>query len=75
MCFVTILSFYRIITMMQKTYIKRYPLTNPYILDEETKPLKAGFYSDVRTDPKIGRNELCTCGSNKKYKSCCINIK
>lgn len=24
---------------------------------------------------KIGRNELCFCGSNKKYKKCCINVK
>jgi hypothetical protein len=22
---------------------------------------------------KVGRNELCKCGSNKKYKNCCIN--
>ena len=21
--------------------------------------------------PKIGRNDLCTCGSGKKYKKCC----
>ena len=21
--------------------------------------------------PKIGRNELCPCGSGKKYKKCC----
>lgn len=26
----------------------------------------------VRTKPKIGRNELCPCGSKKKYKNCCI---
>ncbi len=25
----------------------------------------------VRTEKKIGRNELCTCGSGKKYKKCC----
>lgn len=25
----------------------------------------------VRQDPKIGRNEPCTCGSGKKYKHCC----
>jgi SEC-C motif domain protein len=25
----------------------------------------------VRTDPKIGRNDPCTCGSGKKYKKCC----
>ncbi len=25
----------------------------------------------VRSDPKIGRNDLCPCGSGKKYKKCC----
>ena len=24
-----------------------------------------------RTEPKIGRNEPCPCGSGKKYKRCC----
>ncbi len=24
-----------------------------------------------RNEPKIGRNELCSCGSGKKYKKCC----
>ncbi|MCL2407516.1 MAG: preprotein translocase subunit SecA [Defluviitaleaceae bacterium] len=26
-----------------------------------------------RAQPKVGRNETCTCGSNKKYKYCCGN--
>ena len=26
----------------------------------------------VRITPKIGRNEKCPCGSNKKYKNCCL---
>ena len=26
-----------------------------------------------REKPKIGRNELCHCGSGKKYKRCCIS--
>ena len=26
-----------------------------------------------REKPKIGRNEICHCGSGKKYKKCCIN--
>ena len=26
----------------------------------------------VRTEPKVQRNELCPCGSGKKYKKCCI---
>jgi SEC-C motif domain protein len=25
----------------------------------------------VRTEPKIGRNDPCSCGSGKKYKKCC----
>ena len=28
-------------------------------------------FIEVRTTPKIGRNEPCTCGSGKKYKKCC----
>ena len=27
----------------------------------------------IRTQPKIGRNEPCPCGSGKKYKKCCMN--
>jgi hypothetical protein len=27
----------------------------------------------VRTTPKTGRNDLCPCGSGKKYKKCCMN--
>lgn len=26
----------------------------------------------VREERKIGRNELCSCGSGKKYKKCCL---
>ena len=26
-----------------------------------------------RTAPKIGRNDLCSCGSQKKFKKCCGN--
>ncbi|WP_374280104.1 preprotein translocase subunit SecA [Desulfovibrio sp.] len=33
------------------------------ITDEAQKPAKAG--------PRIGRNDLCPCGSGKKYKKCC----
>ena len=28
---------------------------------------------DVRTEPKIQRNEPCPCESGKKYKKCCLN--
>lgn len=26
-----------------------------------------------RETPKVGRNELCPCGSGKKFKKCCMN--
>lgn len=26
----------------------------------------------IRSIPKIGRNEPCPCGSEKKYKKCCL---
>ena len=30
--------------------------------------------SIVRSEPKIGRNDPCPCGSGKKYKKCCLNL-
>jgi uncharacterized protein len=32
-----------------------------------------GYYPEtfVRAEPKVGRNEPCPCGSEKKYKKCC----
>ena len=47
------------------------------------KPLQEGFEGSVKKQPKkvnvttkrseasVGRNELCPCGSGKKYKKCC----
>lgn len=28
-----------------------------------------------RQPPRVGRNELCPCGSGKKFKKCCLNPK
>ena len=27
---------------------------------------------EIKAEKKIGRNELCTCGSGKKFKKCCL---
>ena len=27
----------------------------------------------VNTEPKMGRNDPCSCGSGKKYKKCCLD--
>ncbi len=35
------------------------------------KDESAGGTTKVRKEPKVGRNDLCPCGSGKKYKQCC----
>ena len=41
--------------------------------EEKTKP-NISSKPLVREGPKVGRNELCPCGSGKKYKLCCGKI-
>lgn len=36
-----------------------------------SKKEREAHIEPVRTEPKIGRNEPCPCGSGKKYKKCC----
>ena len=36
-----------------------------------TKKQKEAVIEPIRTEPKIQRNEPCSCGSGKKYKKCC----
>ncbi|QTA80963.1 SEC-C motif-containing protein [Desulfonema limicola] len=40
----------------------------------KSQPCMDGFdnMTIVRENPKIGRNDLCPCGSGKKYKKCCM---
>jgi preprotein translocase subunit SecA len=44
--------------------------------DNEEEETKSNISSKplVREGPKVGRNELCPCGSGKKYKLCCGKI-
>lgn len=47
-------------------------LSSPYIFSE-FMPKKSQYKTvSVRTEPKIGRNENCPCGSGKKHKKCCL---
>lgn len=41
-------------------------------LNIDTKYLRK-TRTKVREYNKIGRNDLCPCGSGKKYKNCCLN--
>lgn len=46
--------------------------------DEDDQDDDGGDWSDervetyVRPGPKVGRNDLCPCGSGRKYKRCCM---
>ncbi len=43
------------------------PTTASHGDDSETKR------PERRSEQKVGRNDLCPCGSGKKYKNCCMN--
>ncbi len=38
--------------------------------EQELPPARSGF-TVLRTEPKVGRNDPCPCGSGRKYKKCC----
>ena len=40
--------------------------------EPEKKPRKQ---QPVRSQPSVGRNEPCPCGSGRKYKKCCGRVK
>lgn len=41
------------------------------VIDADNLPWENSYSGYKRTDPKIGRNDPCPCGSGKKYKKCC----
>ncbi len=51
-----------------------YIISDPYkhILDGGFTPRYNGKEVKVRTEPKIYRNDPCSCGSGLKYKKCCL---
>ena len=40
-------------------------------LDGNAPRKSGGITTVVNTEPEVGRNEPCPCGSGKKYKNCC----
>lgn len=42
-------------------------------IEDDSQPVEAAKLPQ-RRGPKVGRNDLCTCGSGKKYKHCCGKI-
>lgn len=57
---------HRVLELMRKREMLRRSLDSPP--KKQPKPVET---IAVRTTPKIGRNDPCSCGSGKKYKKCC----
>jgi uncharacterized protein YecA (UPF0149 family) len=62
--------------MQEYTYEKS-PSAKPAMQTEENAEKKytaihANGHPYHRSEPKVGRNEKCPCGSGKKYKLCCL---
>ena len=47
-------------------------LLNPKAFGSQPRMGGSDSMTIVRDTPKVGRNELCPCGSGKKYKKCCM---
>lgn len=45
------------------------PLAEPVLAEAESEADQQAPF--VRSQPKVGRNDPCPCGSGKKYKQCC----
>lgn len=43
-----------------------------YTVGKHPKKIKVYRRSEVRTEPKVGRNQRCKCGSGLKFKNCCL---
>jgi len=44
-------------------------------LPKDQRKKMGGLETITNEAPKIGRNDLCSCGSGKKYKKCCMKDK
>ncbi len=40
--------------------------------DDYVEDIAPALPQIIRTEPKVGRNDPCPCGSGKKYKKCCM---
>src|SRR5580658_385597 len=50
-------------------------LTAPYEAAASFRPSKPKAQPPALRDARVGRNDLCPCGSGKKYKKCCLGTR
>lgn len=56
-------------------YVNTRPMDEELLYSHLTKKQREANIVDIRREPKIARNQTCPCGSNKKYKNCCLKNK
>jgi uncharacterized protein len=57
---------------LQQTIAASARLLHEFWLARRPAPDTAGSQPVRRSEPKVGRNEPCPCGSGRKYKQCCL---
>lgn len=56
-------------------YVNTRPMDDDFLYSHLTKKQREANIVDIRREPKIARNQTCPCGSDKKYKNCCLKNK
>lgn len=55
----------------REVVVERKQVIDMNSLKEKEIPTTGGKTEPLKAEPKVGRNDLCPCGSGKKYKKCC----
>ena len=63
-------TLFEILLEKVKTDVIKFILNMNLVLTNETEPKK----QSLQTSQKVGRNDKCPCGSEKKYKHCCGSV-
>jgi len=64
------LDFFRNVLVKDRAYVERLKRHN-VLFKQKAKKRDLTQRSPIKKLPSLGRNELCLCGSGKKYKKCC----
>ena len=63
-------TLFEILLEKVKTDVIKFLLNMNLVLSNETKPKE----QKIESNKKVGRNDKCPCGSEKKYKHCCGSV-
>ena len=70
--FLLLVHFIAVLNLMRMAVLESIEKNKEFIPRSEFENIQTAM-QDPKTTVKVGRNELCPCGSGKKYKKCCMN--